>query len=59
MAEESDQLNDELPSYTFDALISDIGGAMGLLLGLSILDLCVFSSNVIRGLVTFKRKMVI
>ena len=62
MGEMEDVLNEEVPTYTFGGLISDIGGAMGLLLGLSILDLLAFSSvaiqKIARGIVSVKRSMV-
>ena len=42
-------------------MVSDIGGALGLVLGLSILDLLVFASNFMRtgvsGLVTLKKEL--
>ena len=50
MAEDGDVINEEIPSYPFGALVSDIGGAMGLLLGLSVLDLLVYSGTVVRYL---------
>ena len=34
MGELSDVINEETPTYTFGGLMADIGGAMGLLLGL-------------------------
>ena len=63
MGELQDTINEERPVYTFGALTSDIGGAMGLLLGLSVLDLLMFSSLAIRkvasGVITAKENMVI
>ena len=40
----------EAPAYKFDALVSDIGGALGLICGLSILDLLIFVTNIVRNL---------
>ena len=47
LAEKGNLVREE-PTYQFDALVSDIGGALGLVLGLSILDLLLFSTNLIR-----------
>ena len=41
-------LYEEVPSYSTGHLVSDIGGALGLVLGLSILDCLVFSGIVLR-----------
>ena len=34
---------EEAPTYTVNQLLADIGGAMGLILGLNILDVILFS----------------
>ena len=47
LAEKGNLVREE-PTYQFDALVSDIGGALGLVLGLSILDLLLFSTNLVR-----------
>ena len=51
----------EQPTYQFGALVSDIGGALGLICGLSILDLLVFVTNffrkILHGLGLVKRKV--
>ena len=63
MGELQDTINEEHPVYTFGALTSDIGGAMGLLLGLSVLDVLIFSSlairKVVNGFIAAKENMVI
>ena len=60
LAEFGGSFHEESPSYPLGALVSDIGGALGLVLGLSILDLLVCSSNFVRkginGLFAIKRK---
>ena len=60
LAEFGGTFHEESPSYPLGALVSDIGGALGLVLGLSILDLLVCSSNFVRkginGLFAIKRK---
>ena len=43
-------IHEETPTYSTGALVSDIGGALGLLLGLSILDLVMFSSSMVKKL---------
>ena len=41
-------LYEEVPSYSTGHLVSDIGGALGLVLGLSVLDCLVFAGIVLR-----------
>ena len=50
LAEQSGVIREE-PTYKFDALVSDIGGALGLICGLSILDLLIFVTNFVRNMV--------
>ena len=62
LAEVSGFVHEETPTYSAGSLVSDIGGALGLLLGLSILDLMMFSSLVfkkfISGLDYLRHKMI-
>ena len=39
---------EELPNYTKEELLADIGGALGLILGLNVLDVLVFSGALIK-----------
>ena len=41
----------EEPTYKFGALVSDIGGALGLICGLSILDLLIFVTNFVKKVI--------
>ena len=60
LSEFGGEFHEELPAYSFGALVSDIGGALGLVLGLSIVDFLVCSGNVLRKgfkkLASMKRK---
>ena len=47
IAEQSGVIREEA-TYKFGELVSDIGGALGLICGLSILDLLVFSTSFFR-----------
>ena len=47
-AEKAKIVYEENPNYTRGALIADFGGAMGLMLGLNILDVLVFSGSVLK-----------
>ena len=49
LAEQNGIIREE-PTYTFDSLVSDIGGALGLILGLSVLDLLLPVSDLLRNL---------
>ena len=42
MAEVVGTLYEERPNYTFNELVADIGGSLGLVLGLSMIDIFVF-----------------
>ena len=52
LAEQNGIIREE-PTYTFDSLVSDIGGALGLILGLSVLDLLIPVSDLIRKVFSF------
>ena len=41
---------EELPNYTKEELSADVGGALGLILGLNVLDVLVFSGALIKRL---------
>ena len=62
LAEVSGIIYEETPTYSAGLLVFYIGGTLGLLLGLSILDLMMFSSLVfkkcIRGLEYLRHKMI-
>ena len=55
-AEKAKIVYEENPNYTRGALIADFGGAMGLMLGLNILDVLVFSGSVLKLIVKKIRK---
>ena len=42
LAEKSKLIYEEQPNYTKEELLADIGGALGLILGLNLLDVLVF-----------------
>ena len=42
------KLYEERPNYTFNELVADIGGSLGLVLGLSMIDICVFGRTMCR-----------
>ena len=48
VAEMSKVVYEELPNYTKEELLADIGGALGLILGLNLLDALVFSGTVLK-----------
>ena len=50
VAEMSKVVYEELPNYTKEELYADIGGALGLILGLNVLDVLVFSGALIKRL---------
>ena len=43
VAEKSKILYEESPNYTEEELLADIGGSLGLILGLNLLDVLIFS----------------
>ena len=55
-AEKAKIVYEENPNYTRGALIADFGGAMGLMLGLNILDVMVFSGSVLKMIAKKIRK---
>ena len=46
VAEKSKILYEESPNYTEEELLADIGGSLGLILGLNLLDVLIFSGSV-------------
>lgn len=48
MAEVVGNLYEERPNYTFNELVADIGGSLGLVLGLSMIDIFVFGRTMCR-----------
>ena len=51
---------EETPSYTLGKLIADIGGTLGLILGLNILEILVFvvkATKIVQGKIFFKDKV--
>ena len=48
VAEMSKVVYEELPNYTKEELLADIGGALGLILGLNVLDVLVFSGALMK-----------
>ena len=48
LAEKSKIIYDEHPNYTKAELLADIGGSLGLILGLNLLDVFVFSGSLMR-----------
>ena len=52
LAEQNGIIREE-PTYTLNSLVSDIGGALGLVLGLSILDLLIPISDLLRNVCGF------
>ena len=48
LAEKSKIIYDEHPNYTKAELLADIGGSLGLILGLNLLDVFVFSGSIMR-----------
>ena len=55
-AEKAKIVYEENPNYTRGALIADFGGAMGLMLGLNVLDVLVFSGSIIKLIAKKLRK---
>ena len=55
-AEKAKIVYEENPNYTRGALIADFGGAMGLMLGLNILDVLVFSGSIVKLIAKKLRK---
>ena len=47
LAETNGYVFEESPTYSFGNLVSDIGGALGLILGLSVLDIILMPSKII------------
>ena len=45
VAEKSKILYEESPNYTEEELVADIGGSLGLILGLNLLDVLIFSGS--------------
>ena len=51
IAEVTGIIHEESPVYSKEALISDIGGALGLILGLNLLDVVVCSGMALKKLI--------
>ena len=52
LAEKSKIIYEEQPNYTKEELLADIGGALGLFLGLNLLDLLLFLGQLLKILIT-------
>ena len=53
VAEKSKILYEESPNYTEEELLADIGGSLGLILGLNLLDVLIFSGSVWAWICSF------
>ena len=59
VAEKSKILYEESPNYTEEELLADIGGSLGLILGLNLLDVLIFSGSVQGSKIAFKILIII
>ena len=52
LAEKSKIIYEEQPNYTKEELLADIGGALGLFLGLNLLDVLLFLGQILKVIIT-------